>query len=148
MRPASAMQRLKLSLASPLFYRSRTMSLDEAIARADSEAPGYDAAIICRYSCSDDGAHIAGMASGERPGYTEDERRMIESGIMPERKAGEDLMIPAGEYLFMQLPYIPEEKEIPRIILPCITAQEGTFYIRIFKESILECVIQLLFPTY
>ena len=75
-------------------------------------------------------------------------RRMIESGIMPERKAGEDLMIPAGEYLFMQLPYIPEEKEIPRIILPCITAQEGTFYIRIFKESILECVIQLLFPTY
>ena len=46
MRPASAMQRLKLSLASPLFYRSRTMSLDEAIARADSVIYAYSAYML------------------------------------------------------------------------------------------------------
>lgn len=142
------MQRaLKLNLISPLYYRSQPFSLQEAVERADHAAIGYDAVIECSYCFRDELLSIAEHASGERHGYSEKERKTIESGGTIGRKEEEDMEIPSGSYLFEQLPFIPDRAALERLILPYAASGEGRFYIRIYKESILECVMQLLFPT-
>ena len=142
------MQRaITLNLISPIYYFPASLSLGEAVSRADTKAIGYDAVLEFSYSFKDEKLSISSICSGEREGYTEEERKVIESGGTIERKEGESVEIPAGKYLFEQLPFIPEETEIPRIILPYLKDSEGRFYIRIYKENILECVLQLLFPS-
>ncbi len=142
------MQRaLTLNLISPIYYFPVSLSLGEAVSSADKKAIGYDAVIEFAYSFKDEKLSISTIGSGERDGYTEEERKIIEAGGSIKRKDGESVEIPSGKYLFEQLPFIPEENEIPRIILPYLKDREGRFYIRIYKENILECVLQLLFPS-
>ncbi len=138
---------IRLTLSSPIYYRSTSYSLDEARAKADKAAPGYDAAVLFSYSYSNELLTAERIASGEREGYSEEEKRIIESGGVLGRKEDEDFQIPAGIYLFEQLPFIPDEKDLMRLILPYATRSSGTVFARLYKESILECVMQLLFPT-
>ena len=77
---------------------------------------------------------------------TEEEKQKIENGEMPERKEREDFLIPSGMYLFEQLPFLPDEKDLPRILLPYISREDMRVYVRIYKENVLETVMQLLFP--
>ena len=142
------MQRaLRLSLISPLYYFPASMTLEEAVRISADKNIGYDAVLRYSYAFCDEHLEITAEAAGEREGYTEEEKRILEEGGIIERKEGEEMEIPAGTYLFEQLPFIPEEKDLTRIILPYLTAASGSFYARIYKENILECVFQLLFPS-
>ena len=142
------MQRaVRLTLISPMYYYPVSHTLESALKKAFKEDTGYDTVICYSYHLKDERIEISPLISGERKGYTPEEKAQIENGIALERKDGEDVDIPAGSYLFEQLPFIPEEKDLPRIILPYLTKDKGLFYARIYKENTLECVMQLLFPA-
>ena len=142
------MQRgIRLTLGSPIYYRKAGFSLSEAEKKADSMQIGYDAIIHYSYVFKDEHLVISPLSAGEREGYTEEERKIIENGGVIQRKEEESEELPAGKYLFEQLPFLPEEKDLMRIILPYAMNQKGEFYARIYKENILECVFQLLFPS-
>lgn len=142
------MQRaINLTLSTALYYKASSSSLDELARKTDNAEIGYDAFVSFHYSFRDEMLKLVPVSSGEREGYTEEERRIIENGGMIERKANESEEIPAGRYLFEQLPFIPSEKDLARIILPYARTADGSFYIRLFKENMLECIAQLLFPS-
>ena len=85
------------------------------------------------------------LHSGERNGYTEEDRKRIEAGLSPIRKPEETCSIPSGRYLFEQFPAAFSSSDIPRLLLPYAT-KSGQIYIRFFKESILESVMQFMIP--
>ncbi len=138
---------LRLSLISPIYYHPASLTLSEAVSRADKKDIGYEAIIRYGFSFSDENLSLSVTESGERDGYSEEERARIENGEPIPRKEGEDISLDAGSYLFEQLPFIPDEKTLPRIILPYLTTANGEFFIRIYKENPFECVVQLLFPS-
>ena len=78
--------------------------------------------------------------------YTEDERKRIERGESIEQKDDETFVIPDGPYIFEQIPFLPEERELIRVLLPYLSKTETEVYVRIYKENMLETVMQLLFP--
>lgn len=141
------MQRaLKLNLSSPIYLESTKLSLDGLISRSSSMEKGYEATVLFRIECDNESITLSQLGAGERNGYTEEEKQKIENGEMPERKESEDFLIPSGMYLFEQLPFLPDEKDLPRILLPYISREDMRVYIRIYKENVLETVMQLLFP--
>ena len=141
------MQRaLKLNLSSPIYLESTKLSLDGLISRSSSMEKGYEATVLFRIECDNESITLSQLGAGERNGYTEEEKQKIENGEMPERKESEDFLIPSGMYLFEQLPFLPDEKELPRILLPYISREDMRVYVRIYKENVLETVMQLLFP--
>ena len=141
------MQRaLKLNLSSPIYLESTKLSLDGLISRSSSMEKGYEATVLFRIECENESITLSQLGAGERNGYTEEEKQKIENGEMPERKESEDFLIPSGMYLFEQLPFLPDEKDLPRILLPYISREDMRVYVRIYKENVLETVMQLLFP--
>ena len=141
------MQRaLKLNLSSPIYLESTKLSLDGLISRSSSMEKGYEATVLFRIECDNESITLSQLGAGERNGYTEEEKQKIENGEMPERKESEDFLIPSGMYLFEQLPFLPDEKDLPRILLPYISREDMRVYVRIYKENVLETVMQLLFP--
>lgn len=141
------MQRaLKLNLSSPIYLESTKLSLDGLISRSSSMEKGYEATVLFRIECNNESITLSQLGAGERNGYTEEEKQKIENGEMPERKESEDFLIPSGMYLFEQLPFLPDEKDLPRILLPYISREDMRVYVRIYKENVLETVMQLLFP--
>lgn len=141
------MQRaLKLNLSSPIYLESTKLSLDGLISRSSSMEKGYEATVLFRIECDNESITLSQLGAGERNGYTEEEKQKIENGEMPEKKESEDFLIPSGMYLFEQLPFLPDEKDLPRILLPYISKEDMRVYVRIYKENVLETVMQLLFP--
>lgn len=141
------MQRaLKLNLSSPIYLESTKLSLDGLISRSSSMEKGYEATVLFRIEFDNESITLSQLGAGERNGYTEEEKQKIENGEMPERKESEDFLIPSGMYLFEQLPFLPDEKDLPRILLPYISREDMRVYVRIYKENVLETVMQLLFP--
>lgn len=141
------MQRaLKLNLSSPIYLESTKLSLDGLISRSSSMEKGYEATVLFRIECDNESITLSQLGAGERNGYTEEEKQKIENGEMPERKESEDFLIPSGMYLFEQLPFLPDEKDLSRILLPYISREDMRVYVRIYKENVLETVMQLLFP--
>lgn len=141
------MQRaLKLNLSSPIYLESTKLSLDGLISRSSCMEKGYEATVLFRIECDNESITLSQLGAGERNGYTEEEKQKIENGEMPERKESEDFLIPSGMYLFEQLPFLPDEKDLPRILLPYISREDMRVYVRIYKENVLETVMQLLFP--
>lgn len=141
------MQRaLKLNLSSPIYLENTKLSLDGLISRSSSMEKGYEATVLFRIECDNESITLSQLGAGERNGYTEEEKQKIENGEMPERKESEDFLIPSGMYLFEQLPFLPDEKDLPRILLPYISREDMRVYVRIYKENVLETVMQLLFP--
>lgn len=146
--PIFPMQRtVRLSLVSPIYYYPAELSLDDLLTKVDREDIGYDAVIKYSFRFNDEILITNKEFSGERKGYTAEEKTLIENGITIDRKKGEDIEIPSGTYLFQQLPFIPQEKDLNRIMLPFLKSKNGYFFARIYKENMLECVFQLLFPT-
>ena len=135
---------MKLTLSSPLAYKPTSLSFDELLAKAAKAAPGYDAAVLYKIGL-DDSMTLASCGSGERDGYTEEERKLIENGLPIVPKEDETFQIPAGTYAFEQLPAAFEEKDLPRLLLP-YAAKDRYVYIRLFHENILETAMQFFFP--
>lgn len=135
---------MKLTLSSPIAYNPTDIPFDGIIAKAAQAAPGYDAAMLYKIDLGDS-ISLTRCCSGERPGYTEEEKMKIEQGIAVPPKPGETFSIPAGEYLFEQLPAMFNEDDLPRLLLPYAT-RPCEVYIRIFHENALETVMQFFFP--
>ena len=109
---------MKLNLISAMHYRPSEKTLDGLLAGIDAEERGYDAFIGYSLSFSGDSLSIGA-------------------------RDGETISIPAGTYEFLQLPAVFTQSDLPRLLLPYATHARKA-YVRIFKESILETVMQFL----
>ncbi len=83
---------------------------------------------------------------GERSAYTEEEKRLVESGVRPPEREGYDLSIPEGFYTVYQgLPC--EGKELDRLIFSLAGVMSDTLiYARLYRENDFETVFQLFLP--
>ena len=136
---------MTLNLIDPLWYKPSDVSIDSIMASLPSKDRGYDAFVLYELSLTDDAMDLKPLHSGERNGYTEEDRKRIEAGFSPIRKPEETCSIPSGRYLFEQFPAAFSSSDIPRLLLPYAT-KSGQIYIRFFKESILESVMQFMIP--
>ena len=134
---------MKLNLISDMHYRPSGKTLDGLIEETGRQPAGYDAFAEFSLSFSDEMLSIRAVRTGEKAPYTADEKRLIEQGIDIGAREGESFSIPAGSYDFIQLPVIFGEADLPRILLPYATGERKAF-IRLFKENIIETVMQLL----
>ena len=134
---------MKLNLISAMHYRPSEKTLDGLLAGIDAEERGYDAFIGYSLSFSGDSLSIIQVESGEKAPYSEEERSLIEQGTDIGARDGETISIPAGTYEFMQLPAVFTQSDLPRLLLPYATHARKA-YVRIFKENILETVMQFL----
>ena len=134
---------MKLNLISAMHYRPSEKTLDGLLAGIDAEERGYDAFIGYSLSFSGDSLSIIQVESGEKAPYSEEERSLIEQGTDIGARDGETISIPSGSYEFIQLPVLFSEKELPKLVLP-FSAHARKIYVRLFKENMLETVMQLL----
>lgn len=134
---------MKLNLISDMHYRPSGKTLDGLIEETGRQPAGYDAFAEFSLSFSDEMLSIRAVRTGEKAPYTAEEKRLIEQGIDIGAREGESFSIPAGSYDFIQLPVIFGEADLPRILLPYATGERKAF-IRLFKENIIETVMQLL----
>lgn len=83
---------------------------------------------------------------GEREAYTEEEKRLVESGIRPPERAGYDLYLPDGIYTVYQGP-VCQDGELDRLIFSLAGVRSETLvYARLLKENSFETVLQLFLP--
>lgn len=136
---------MTLNLIEPLWYVPSGKSFDDIISTLSYAERGYDAFVLYSIEMTEDTMKLSAVCSGERNGYSEENIRRIESGLVPVREKEETASIPSGKYLFEQFPACFQSSDLPRILLPYAT-KPGKAYIRFFKESILESVMQLLIP--
>ncbi len=134
-----------LNLIDPLCYIPSEKTFDDIMAALSTAERGYDAFILYRLSLSDDAMTLEAISAGERNGYSEENRKRIEAGLSPIRSKEETESIPSGRYLFEQFPAAFMSSDLPRLLLPYAT-HPGNVYIRFFKESILESVMQFMIP--
>ncbi len=132
---------MRLSLINPIHYRVSDKSIDDVISGLSSFGRGFDYFAKYRLSLSADSMELVREECGERL-YTHEELRRIEEGLLIEPKEEETLSIPAGSYEFIQRELL-DEKALKAALLPYASA-DRTIYVRIFKESAIECVMQLL----
>ena len=137
----------RLTLSSPIWYRSAEMGLDKAIEGIQKKETGFEHIECFSFRLRDESLTIEGLFAGERNGYSAEERSMIESGIPVPRKDEEDTELPAGMYILEQLPLPYGSVNLTMLLLPLIGGRmEGRVFVRLYKESFLEQVMQLLLP--
>ena len=134
---------MKLSLITDMHYRPSDKSLDGLIADIDGKETGYDTFSEYELSFTDESFSLRFIRSGEKDPYSNEEKALIEQGVDIGARDGETISIPAGTYEFMQLPAVFTQSDLPRLLLPYATHARKA-YVRIFKESILETVMQFL----
>ena len=134
-----------LNLIDPLWYIPSDKTFDGIMEALSSAERGYDAFVLYSLSLSEDAMVLEKAAAGERNGYSEENRKRIEAGLSPIRSVDETESIPSGRYLFEQFPAAFQASDLPRLLLPYAT-QPGRVYVRFFKESVLESVMQFMIP--
>lgn len=119
------------------------------------EAPvGSEACLRCEYERSEDGIRFSVRQTGWANPPDETMRRAVSEGaIQPTPATAETaFVIPAADYRFTQLPWTPEGSSLVMALLPFFATPaeihdaEGTFFLRMIKENMLEVVVQLLAP--
>ena len=134
---------MKLSLITDMHYRPSDKSFDGLIADIDRKETGYDAFSEYELSFTDESFSLRFIRSGEKDPYSNKEKALIEQGVDIGARDGETISIPSGSYEFIQLPVLFSEKELPKLVLP-FSAHARKIYVRLFKENMLETVMQLL----
>ena len=128
---------ITLNILNAMYYEKSDISFSSLIKSLPKREPGFDAIAIFSFKQKDETIDIKleniGIHSAP-PSLTPD---------CPEHP--EDMLaINAGKYSFMQTQII-DEKNLKLEMLPFInTKKEGIVFIRIFKESLFEEVMQFI----
>jgi hypothetical protein len=93
---------------------------------------------------------LAVLRTGFQEPPTEEMRLAVEQGQpLPERPG--DLVIEPGDYRFVQIPGTPSPETIGQVLEPLAAMQAcdgaSPIYLRIFKENLLETVVQALWKA-
>lgn len=123
-----------------MYYEPKSLSFEELITSLKNREPGFDAIAQFSFKQNDEMLDLKLEGVGIHP---------TPPSLTPDNPENPDKMlaIKAGNYYFMQLPVI-EESRIKLELLPFIKGRkEGTVFIRIFKESLFEEVMQFIMPT-
>ncbi|MDD4010918.1 MAG: hypothetical protein PHI83_02100 [Sphaerochaetaceae bacterium] len=141
---------IKLNLIQDLCYldlEQSQMSLEKAYLCAlqvmAKRGPGFEVCLKCRYKAENLTAFLV-----ESVGFSkepdEQVRRAVENLEELKRPENPLFAIQKGEYSLCQLPYAPEPEDLFSALIRVIQKTEGTIYIRLIKESMLEVVVQTL----
>ncbi len=138
----------RLNLFNALTYKREDMDFNSLLLKMLKAETGSDAFLLYSFSFNDGGLNLKRLDSGFKSPLTAEEKERIESGRTPIVRADEDTSIPEGKYFFEQYPDLSEE-ELLAMTLSHIASQKGgsdKIYVRLYKESILECVMQAFRP--
>lgn len=134
-----------LNLTTELTYRPDTCSFKDIYS---SGKAGSEECFYCHYSFEDVLLQIDILWSGSRAPYTDREKKIIESGLPVPPRDDEKLFIPKGAYRLLQTLPVETLDELKKVLLPFTAEQQdGYFYLRFYRESEIECVMQLFFPV-
>ncbi len=131
---------LKLNLENDLWYESDNRVLSELLRAIDEEKPGFDAFSKYSFAFDEEDLILKELESGSYSGPPA-------LRIRDRREFSSPTKIDRGSYLFSQLPLPSSSISLKFIIMPFLRgSREGTLYVRLYKESALECVMQLMMP--
>ena len=143
------MERLqKLELFNPLTYRRTETGFNELIRTMLTAPTGTDSFIRYDFTFTDAGAEFRASDSGMKSPLSDEEKKRIESGLSPLVRDDEDTAIPAGRYAFEQFPDLAEESGLTMTLagLLSVRGAENSIYVRLYKENVLELVMQAFRP--
>lgn len=134
-----------LNLTTELTYRPESCSFTDI---QMSGKAGCEICFYCHYTFEDVLLRIDILWSGAREPYTAKEKKIIESGLPVPPRDEEKLFIPKGQYRMLQTVPVETQEELKKVLLPFTAEQQdGYFYLRFYRESAIECVMQLFFPA-
>ena len=136
---------IRMNLTNPLWYTATEDSIEEIMDSFSTTSPGTDAAVLITFDFHDS-MNLRTLRAGMRGSYTEEERRLMEKGSTLPQPSGMDFSIPEGSYDFSQLPFPLSSDDLCRLLLPYAVYKKD-LYIRFFKESTMESVIQVFIPS-
>ena len=131
---------LKLYLQNSMFYIKSDENLDSFIARIYKEDPGFETISIYDFEFGDEGIKIANNENGFKLGPPSLEPQ-------PDPCPGNSIALKEGSYLFTQMPVPENASDISRLLMPFLrNSMKGKVYVRLYKENMLECVMQFFLP--
>ena len=128
---------MNLNILNTMYYKRSTLSLDDIISNLAKQSAGFDA--LTSFDI---------IRNDEIVDFTNEETaiHLTPPSLDPDQSIEDAICLKEGKYRFMQLPVL-DTKQIKLQLLPFIgNTLNGKVYIRIFKESILEEVMQFLLP--
>lgn len=132
---------LKLFLQNTLYYERTEERMDDFLSRLFKEDPGFETLSTYEFSFSDEGLKLLNTENGMKFGPP---------SLEPQEDPcpGKSLHLATGTYLFSQMPIPETEAGVKRLLMPFLrNAMSGKVYVRIYKENILECVLQFFLPV-
>ena len=131
---------LSLTLSSPIYYLPVSESFDSLTGRLYKEKRGYDFIIEYHFSFSDE---LFSLQQKRRGIPAHPHTLSKEEDPNP----GISFSLSEGTYLFSQLVPLEKEEDIKRALLPFVgSKKEGVVFVRYFKETQFEIVMQFLMP--
>lgn len=131
---------LKLNLENDLWYESDERNLSELLKAIDEENPGFDSFSKYSFAFDEEDLVLKEIESGSYSGPPT-------LRIREKREFSSPTKIDKGSYLFSQLPLPSSTLSLKFIAMPFLRGtKEGILYVRLYKESALECVMQLMMP--
>lgn len=138
----------KLTLITPLYYKKKEYTYSSALQEIMKAERGTDIFLKLHVEYKDYGADLSVKSSGKKNPLNEEEKARVEKGEEEIKRKGEEQGIKEGSYYFEQFLFIPEEKDLFTLIAPLLSQNPDInyIYIRFFKESVLETVMQAFLP--
>ena len=134
----------ELNLLTDLRYHPFEGGAEELGRQVFRGEAGTDGLLHIAFIYSDDFSFKI-VSCGFRLPYTEEEKRILESGEALPLKADETVILPAGRYLFSQQAPFDSMDDLRRSLLPWCGLSKHC-YARLFKENALHEVLQLFVP--
>jgi len=130
---------ITLHILNAMYYERCDSSFSSLLTSISKRDPGFDAVAIFSFKLNEEVLDI----QLDRIGI-----HSTPPSLLPDNPQNPEgmVVIKEGAYSFMQMPIIDEER-IKLELLPFINGKkEGTIFIRIFKESLFEEVMQFMMP--
>lgn len=133
-----------MNLLTDLCYRPFTDGAERLRDAVYKGEAGTDGLIHIAFLYSDD-ISLQELSCGFRLPYTEEEKRLIESGETLPEKEDETIHLPSGHYIFSQTIPFTDMESLKVTLLPWCGISNHC-YVRLFNESLTHKVSQLFIP--
>lgn len=123
-----------------MFYIKSDENLDAFISRIYKEEPGFETISIYDFEFGDEGLRLSNTENGFKLGPP---------SLEPQKDPcpGNSISLGEGSYLFSQMPVAESAADTTRLLMPFLrNSMKGKVYVRLYKENMLECVMQFFLP--
>ena len=123
-----------------MYYFKSGENLDAFVSRIYKEEPGFETISIYEFEFGDEGLKLSNTENGFKLG---------QPSLEPQEDPcpGSSISLGKGSYLFSQMPVAESAAETTRLLMPFLrNSMKGRVYVRLYKENMLECVMQFFLP--